>query len=56
MKFAVAATVYTVIGYVLGNLFRVVMEQASATSPIDVLRNNSISVLAEWSVQYVSLT
>ena len=55
MKFAVAATVYTITGCVLGNLFRVVMEQAPATSPIDVLRNNSLSVLAEWSVRYVSL-
>ena len=57
MKFAVVATVYTITGCVLGNLFRVIMEQAqaNATSPIDVLRNNSLSVLAEWSVSYVSL-
>lgn len=55
MKFAVAATIYTIVGCVLGNLFRVVMEQAPATSPIDVLRNNSLTVLAEWSVRYVSL-
>jgi len=55
MKFAVVATVYTITGCILGNLFRVVMGRASATSPIDVLRNNSLSVLAEWSVRYVSL-
>ncbi len=57
MKFAVVATVYAITGCVLGNLFRVIIElaQANATSPIDVLRNNSLSVLAEWSVSYVSL-
>ena len=56
MKFAVVATVYAIIGCVLGNLFRVIIElaQANATSPIDVLRNNSLSVLAEWSVSDVS--
>jgi len=57
MKFAVVATAYTVTGCMLGNLFRFVMEQAQGkgTSPIDVFRNNSLSVLAEWSVSYVSL-
>ena len=56
MKFAVVATVYAIIGCVLGNLFRVIIElaQANATSPIDALRNNSLSVLAEWSVSDVS--
>ena len=56
-KFAVVATVYTITGCVLGNLFRVIVELAvaSATSPIDVLRNNSLSVFAERSVSYFSL-
>jgi hypothetical protein len=41
-KFAVAATVYTMIGCALGNLFWVIIDlaQATRTSPIDVLRNN----------------
>ncbi len=56
-KFAVVATVYTITGCVLGNLFRVIVAQAagSATSPIDVLRNHAFSVLAERSVSYYSL-
>jgi len=56
-KFAVVATVYTITGCVLGNLFRVIVELAvaNATSPIDVLRNNSLSVFAERSVSYFSL-
>ena len=57
MKFAVVATVYTITGCVLGNLFRVIVELtvANAISPIVVLRNNSLSVLAERSVSYFSL-
>lgn len=57
MKFAVVATVYTIAGCLFGNLFRVLMEQVrgTGTSPIDLLRNNSLSRLAEWSVSYVSL-
>lgn len=57
MKFAAVATVYTIAGCLLGNLFRVVMEQVrgTGTSPIDFLMNNSLSTLAEWSVSYVSL-
>ncbi len=56
-KFAVVATVYTITGCVLGNLFRVIVELAvaSATSPIDVLQNNSLSVFAERSISYFSL-
>jgi hypothetical protein len=56
MKFAVVAAVYAITGCVLGNSFRVIMAlaQATATSPIDVLRNNSLSVLAERSVSNVS--
>jgi len=56
MKFAVAASVYTIAGCILGNLFRAITElmPANATSLIDVLRNNSLSVLTERSVSYVS--
>ncbi len=55
-KFAVAATLYTITGCVLGNLFRVIIElaQTTATSPIDILRNNPLSVLAEQSISNVS--
>jgi len=56
-RFAVIATVYTIAGCLLGNLFRVIvaLAVAGATSPIDVLRNHSLSVLAERSVSYFSL-
>jgi dipeptide/tripeptide permease len=56
-KFAVAATLYTITGCVLGNLFMIIMNRArgTATTPIDVLQNNSLSVLAEWSVSGLSL-
>jgi hypothetical protein len=56
MKFAVAASVYTIAGCILGNVFRVVMNQARvyAISPIDVFRSNEISVLAGRAVSYVS--
>lgn len=57
MKFAVVATVYTIIGCVLGILFKVIMElvQTTAASPIDVLRDDSLSTLAERWVSDVSL-
>ncbi len=52
VKFAVAATVYTLIGCVLGNLFWVIIDlaQATGTSPIDVLRNNSLPELARQAI------
>ena len=55
-KFAVVATLYTITGCAIGNLFRVIIElaQASATSPIDVFRNNSLSVLVERSISSLS--
>lgn len=55
-KFAVVATLYTITGCAIGNLFRVIIElaQASATSPIDVFRNNSLSVLVERSISNLS--
>ena len=53
-KFAVVATLYTITGCAIGNLFRVIIELAQVTSPIDVLRNNSLSVLVERSISNVS--
>lgn len=56
-KFAVVATVYTIAGCVIGNLFRAIVEltPANATSPIDALRNNSLSVLIERAISNMSL-
>lgn len=56
MKFAVVAAVYTIAGCVLGNLFTIIigLAKATAASPIDVLRNNSLPALAERSVYGVS--
>jgi dipeptide/tripeptide permease len=56
-KFDVAATLYTIASCILGNVFRVVTELAvaTATSPIDVLRSSSLSMLAERSLSSVSL-
>lgn len=55
-KFAVLAAVYTIIGCILGNLFRVVigLAQATATSTIDVFRNSSLPVLAERTLYNIS--
>ena len=57
VKFAVVAAVYTIAGCVLGNLFRVVMEQVrgTGTSPVDLIGATPLSTLAEWSATYVSL-
>ena len=57
MKFSVVASVYTIVGCVLGNLFVRIMNlaQATAASPIDVIQSNSLSVLAQWSVSGLSL-
>jgi len=54
-KFAVAATLYTMIGCVLGNFFWVIIDlaQPTATSLIDVLRNNSLSVLVKQAISSV---
>lgn len=48
-KFAVLAALYVIAGSVLGNLFRLVM-QLAVTSPIDVLRNHSLSELFEQAI------
>lgn len=55
-KFVVVATLYTITGCVLGNLFRAIIElaPATATSPIDVLRSNSLSLVAERAISNVS--
>ncbi len=57
MKFSVVAAVYTIVGCVLGNLFVKIVNlaQATAASPIDIIQNNSLSVLARWSVSGLSL-
>jgi len=56
MKFAVLATVYTIVGYLLGNWARLILElaRATATSPLDVLRNNTLPALLERSANYLS--
>ena len=53
-KFAVVAALYTITGCAIGNFFRVMIELATATSPIEVLRNNSLSVFVERSISNVS--
>ena len=57
MKFSVVAVVYTIIGCILGNLFvKIVnMAQAYAQSPIDVIQDNALMVLARWSISGLSL-
>ena len=49
-KFALVASVYALLGCVLGNMFAVVMHVARATvvSPFDVLLNTAISELYRW--------
>ncbi len=56
MKFAVAASLYTIAGCVLGNVFRVVMDLARANgiSPLDVIQSNAFSVLTGRAASYVS--
>ena len=56
-KFSVWAAIYTIAGCLLGNLFVKIMNlaQATSSSPIDVLRSNSLPVLAQWSVSGLSL-
>ena len=47
MKFAVVAAVYTIVGCLLGNVFRVV-------SPLDVVRSNDFLLIAGRSVSDIS--
>jgi HAMP domain-containing protein len=56
-NFAVVASVYTIAGCVLGNVFRVVMHLAreNAISPLEVFRSNAFSVLTGWSISFVDL-
>ena len=55
-KFAVAASLFTIAGCVLGNVFRAVVYLAreNAISPLEVLRSNEFSVLTGSAVSYVS--
>ena len=54
-KFAVAAVLYTLVGCILGNFFRVVIHLAQATgaSPMDVLQNESLSLLVKQATSNV---
>lgn len=56
MKFAVVASVYTIVGCVLGNVFRAVVHlgREKAISPLDVIRSNALSDLIERAASYVS--
>jgi hypothetical protein len=55
-KFAVAAALLTIAGCALGNVFTVLMLPTGlgATSPLDVLLDNPIAMIAKWSVSSVS--
>lgn len=54
--FAVLASIYTVLGCLLGNIFRaaVLLAQGNAFSIFDILQRNSIATVAEWSVANLS--
>lgn len=56
MKFTVAASVYTIAGCVLGNMFGVVMRLPieNAISTFDVFQSHVFSVLSRWSISHVS--
>lgn len=56
MKFSIAAVVYTITGCALGNLFVVIIELAQGLeiSPIDIIRNDSLSMLAKRSLSGIS--
>ncbi len=55
-KFAVVAAVYTILGCALGAISRVLIEfaKAASSSPVDVLRDSSISTLVERAVAFTS--
>lgn len=54
-KFSVAATVYTLVGCVLGNYFNVTgLSPANMNSAIDVFRNHSLPDIAERAVSGIS--
>lgn len=56
-KFSVVAAAYTIAGCILGNLFVKIWKEAQgpASSLGDVFQDNSLSVLATWSVSGLSL-
>ena len=55
-KFSVLAAVYTIVGCILGNLLARIWNQAKApaSSLADVIRDNSMSDLARWSLAGLS--
>lgn len=55
-KFGMLAAGYTVLGCVVGNLFAKAMDLAiqKSVSPLEVLRGQSLSTLADWSVSGLS--
>lgn len=55
-KFAVAASVYTIAGCILGNVFGTVMRLPvqNAISTFDVFWSHALSVLSRWSISYIS--
>ena len=57
VKFPLVAAIYAIAGCLLGNFFRAIFVKslATATSPIDVVRNQSFSDLAGQSISYFSL-
>lgn len=55
--FAVVATLYTILGFLLGIVFRVLMSLSppTATSPLDALRDHSFLAIVERAASYISL-
>ena len=55
-RFGVLAALYTIIGFLCGNVFRVVLQTARrpADSPFDVLDDSSLWQIAERSFTYLS--
>ena len=56
-RFAVLAAIYTIIGCIVGNAFAQVLSEAKATrtTPLDVLKTESLTTLAEWLLSGLSL-
>jgi hypothetical protein len=56
-KFAVAASLYTIAGCVLGNVFRVVLNPAQllSASPGEVFRSIEFSAIVEQTASFVSI-
>jgi hypothetical protein len=56
-RFAVVASLYTLVGCFLGNVARAMIESGigRASSPIDVFRNSSLPAAAGQAMSYISL-